>query len=321
MPISPDQFPDYCRDAFPDIWKAVYPRHYDNLGKFHSPKEVACALASAVLSAAVTGASTNLIENTACRNQLLVACAVDKHDVPTFFVSGELLKACQQTNLPDDLTWVDIPFPHPGLVFVFERGAVPHPDGSDVPFIAMARFQTDEEVRHKAIPALKPRMGKGCLMTLTCIPDKSGDPFLYDLAMSEDSKMITDVSRAVAYDRHLEDIFAAPMAPDEEKANQALAVLGIKLLLLMNARPEQVSYGERRKIVRHTVGKNETVTKEFWTPNIIGRDYRSPAACPAESGRTVRLHWRRGHFTRQFHGPMRSLRKTIWIEPVLVGAA
>jgi len=45
----------------------------------------------------------------------------------------------------------------------------------------------------------------------------------------------------------------------------------------------------------------------------FGRVYRAPHAGP-------RAHWRRGHWRRQAHGPQLSLRKLIFIYPVLVGA-
>ena len=35
----------------------------------------------------------------------------------------------------------------------------------------------------------------------------------------------------------------------------------------------------------------------------------------------VRVHWRRGHWRHQAHGPALSLRKLMWIQPMLVGSA
>ncbi|WP_139222975.1 hypothetical protein [Paracidovorax wautersii] len=40
----------------------------------------------------------------------------------------------------------------------------------------------------------------------------------------------------------------------------------------------------------------------------------------AESGKTIAAHFRRGHFRRQPYGPERTLRKTIFVAPVLVNA-
>ena len=59
---------------------------------------------------------------------------------------------------------------------------------------------------------------------------------------------------------------------------------------------------------------------ELWSPNLIGRCYRT---LRDERGGGIhaspRVHWRRGHVRSQPHGQRRSLRKAIWIEPVLVG--
>jgi hypothetical protein len=46
----------------------------------------------------------------------------------------------------------------------------------------------------------------------------------------------------------------------------------------------------------------------------FGRKYRAPDA-------GVRAHWRKGHFRRQPHGPQMSLRKLIWLRPMLVSSA
>jgi hypothetical protein len=39
------------------------------------------------------------------------------------------------------------------------------------------------------------------------------------------------------------------------------------------------------------------------------------------SGPEISAHWRRGHFRNQAHGPAHSLRKLVWVQPVLVNAA
>ncbi len=50
----------------------------------------------------------------------------------------------------------------------------------------------------------------------------------------------------------------------------------------------------------------------------IGGKLQFPLHADATSG--VRMHWRRGHWRNQPHGPQLSLRKLIWIAPVLVNA-
>lgn len=39
-----------------------------------------------------------------------------------------------------------------------------------------------------------------------------------------------------------------------------------------------------------------------------------------EDGRTVRMHWRRGHYRMQRHGPGNALQKLIFLQPMLIGA-
>lgn len=55
----------------------------------------------------------------------------------------------------------------------------------------------------------------------------------------------------------------------------------------------------------------------FGPTRVIGSTFESLLSAPGE--RAVAAHWRRGHFRNQPHGPQLSLRKIIWIRPVLVG--
>lgn len=81
----------------------------------------------------------------------------------------------------------------------------------------------------------------------------------------------------------------------------------------MSARPEYVEGGER-------VGTHKTTRSEIWTPNVIGRKYAIKSHSFAnQSGGSVRLHWRRGHFRQQPFGIGRTQHKVIWIEPMMVG--
>jgi hypothetical protein len=59
---------------------------------------------------------------------------------------------------------------------------------------------------------------------------------------------------------------------------------------------------------------------EFWSPNFLGRLYRSAFSSEVEtSGLTQRPHWQRGHIKSQPHGPREELRKIIWIQPSKAG--
>jgi len=54
----------------------------------------------------------------------------------------------------------------------------------------------------------------------------------------------------------------------------------------------------------------------MFTASKTGNDFKDAVS----EGHTIATHFRRGHFRRQPHGPQRSLRKTIFVAPVLVNA-
>jgi hypothetical protein len=111
------------------------------------------------------------------------------------------------------------------------------------------------------------------------------------------------------------DPCAVVMSPDETKFNTWLTTLVLKLLLFMLARPNDVQHGSIARVVKQ---RRTGSPIEFWHPNVMGRNYVTAREMSAGTHASPRLHWRRGHFRNQRHGPGFSLVKTIWIEPVLV---
>ena len=100
------------------------------------------------------------------------------------------------------------------------------------------------------------------------------------------------------------------------------------MFLAMNAHPELLEPG---KLVRR-VAKQGRV-REFWTPNVVGPRYKLKREVPQilerqfvyaqwerGSDASPRMQWRPGHFRQQAHGVGRKERKTVWIEPALIGA-
>jgi hypothetical protein len=62
-----------------------------------------------------------------------------RYDVPTYYVSRELLAAALWTELPDDMVFETIPFPFDVLVFMLPKGTVRHPTDGDCPFLVLSR--------------------------------------------------------------------------------------------------------------------------------------------------------------------------------------
>jgi hypothetical protein len=87
-------------------------------------------------------------------------------------------------------------------------------------------------------------------------------------------------------------------------------------LMLMTERPDLVSRGSLQKRV-----KKQGDTKEFWSPNVIGENFRIRRDVPAAGGthNSPRLHWVRGFWRQQAYGMGRELRREQWIEPFVRG--
>jgi hypothetical protein len=106
------------------------------------------------------------------------------------------------------------------------------------------------------------------------------------------------------------------MSATEEEFSTKATSLVFRLLLAMDAKPQLIERG------KYTGKKLRSAHQpEIWTPNVIGGKYvihRSTSAGQG-GGWTLRLHWRRGHFRQQAHGPQSKLRKTVWIEPYVAG--
>lgn len=300
----------------PGLWKHVYPRSYEHLGNFHSPKIAAASLANAVISARALG----LDASAGVRNQYTVAALCDAHQVPTFFVTNSVLQSANQTELPNELRWVDIPMPHPGITFVFEQGAVTHPQMGAIAFALVGRPRRGDTIQHSYPGSPRADMGAGGFIMVTGGHELTNFDHV-DLAMSEVvSPTIGHLDAISIVDHDIVPSFESILTADEKVWNRWLTLLCFKLILIMNARPELVSRGQLQRTVKPK--RTGEPKKEFWTPNILGKHYAIQTEgkdVPAVAGSKVRMHWRRGHFRQQPYGPNHTLRKTIWIEPTLIG--
>jgi hypothetical protein len=120
-----------------------------------------------------------------------------------------------------------------------------------------------------------------------------------------------------AYTDYTEIKDEAGIATDKEVTDR-LSSLMLKLLVILNTRPQLVESG--RCVRPQKIKRGRVRYCELWSPNVIGRCYRTIRE--GQGGGThasPRVHWRRGFVRNQPHGPHRSMRRPVWIEPVLVG--
>lgn len=64
-----------------------------------------------------------------------------KFEVPTYYVSEELIAAAARTDLPIDIFLDAPPFPFPALVFMFPKGTIRHAVHSECPYLVVSRVE------------------------------------------------------------------------------------------------------------------------------------------------------------------------------------
>jgi hypothetical protein len=245
----------------------------------------------------------------------VIAYQVIRYRVPIYFIDEGFLRAVAATDLPHDFTLEDLHWPMPAMVVGFPAQFMQEYLGRDVCYVYAANCDAGDY----SAPALP-----GC-PTITVPKSKVGWQFY----CWQDGNLESFVSSYLRQDRVDEAIAnyaytdytgikdAAGIATDKQVTDR-LSALMLKLLVILNTRPQLVEAGRcvRPQKIKHGRVKH----CELWSPNVIGRGYRTLR--DERGGGThasPRAHWRRGHVRSQPHGSHRSLRRPVWIEPVLVG--
>jgi hypothetical protein len=101
--------------------------------------------------------------------------------------------------------------------------------------------------------------------------------------------------------------------PDQSSEITRVVHLVFNTLQLMLARPNLVSVGS---LVKRVHDKKKSI-KTFWSPNMIGKDYRLRRESQPLGGThaSPRGHWVRGFWRDQACGSNYGQHKEIWIEP------
>src|SRR5215469_8073530 len=115
----------------PDWLRALTPRHINAPADYWPQKVLAVSSANAAMQNYF-----DIHEHQTKPNPVLAAVQGQavlllRHDVPTYYVSRELLAAALRTELPDDMVFAAIPFPFDALVFMLPKGTVCHPTDGD----------------------------------------------------------------------------------------------------------------------------------------------------------------------------------------------
>jgi hypothetical protein len=106
--------------------------------------------------------------------------------------------------------------------------------------------------------------------------------------------------------------------------NEYLQSIFLRLILMMECRPELVDVEEKQQKITINKGFGKVQAQDFYQPLWIGQNYRFKREGTVSSdgsskqGGAKSPHWRRGFIRNQPYGEGRQQRKLVWIEPVLV---
>jgi hypothetical protein len=295
----------------PELWKRCYPRHYEVGQQYASPKQLALKLLELRVQAELSHRHSEAKQS---QNMLMMwaAAGLVNLQVPLFFVAPDLLTAVRLSIPPVDLDWRALPLPFTSAAFALPRGSLKHDTRGEVSYIWYTRIRKGEA--YPIFPASAP-IGicdeDAIVIAASCM--ESAGRMLYSIMFTGSSTPTLNlVDLSEGPDRRASSLNGLH-ADDHTMIGTASALL-FSLLFAMNAREGLWEKGS-------FTGKKTRSGLEFWTPNVLGRTYRLRARpSEAASGISPRMHWRRGHMRQQAYGQGRTLRRSQWIEPVLVAA-
>lgn len=301
---------DEFEKRYPREWAVLYPRIYEQTGTYHSPRELAADLLVAFL-AGERARSGKYVLGMPDQHALIGASIMASLKVPTFFVSRSLLDAVAQTQPPQAIEWREMHLPFEAAAFMFPRGTLKHSSEGELSCLWYARVRGGQIYNHPFSHGLTFEVGEDMLYFRGSL-DKSLASLMHGYSASAHPAIsAVDLSEdeGTFYGQSTQ-----PLNPSDQSVLHSAISLVLGVLLVMLERPQLVTQGS-------FTGKRSKKGSEFWTPHIIGGDYRATTGTsPSGQGSSPRLHWRRGHWRQQPYGPGHQLRKHVWIEPMLVAA-
>ena len=132
---------DAMSRAQPVIFRAFYPRRYNDIGGYYSPRLVAANLTC--IATYSTGHQTEALTVV----EKLVAPSLkylSEHRMPLMFLDPQFLRAVLMTDFPEPITWPDLHLPYEHGIFMLPKGALLTPEGHDIAFIHYSRKRRGE---------------------------------------------------------------------------------------------------------------------------------------------------------------------------------
>lgn len=322
---NPNVAIDLAEANAPEIFSALYPKRYDSLGAYHSPKLVSAHLTLAVLSIKEWGLHKAPAAST------LMAPAFGylvQHKMPTFFIAPNLLEALKLTDFKESINWVDLRLPFESAVFILPRNGLVSPNDGDVAAIIYSRRSSG--IYNSPFRDYIPRfdLSNSAFATVALCHDSG---VWFDGNFTADTPNFTLNNAFVNYPEGTvmplirNSQWDHSLTPEDSLFLEKIYVVLFGTFLALNARPHLLTNAFLRKRITPKFPTHEAPI-EYWSPNIIGQLYknvslRASSVLNSTSHKSPRMHWRRGHFRSQSYGPHSNpLHKIIWLEPMLVAS-
>ena len=316
----------YLEKKHPDWLQALAPRHINAPADYWPQKVLAVSSVNAAMQNYISIHEHQTRPNPALAAVHGQAALLLRYEVPTYYVSRELLAAALRTELPDDMTFEAIPFPFDALVFMLPNGTVRHPTEGDCPFLVLSRTSKGQTL---SLPIqgldFSVSADQDAVLVTTYMPEAplstvyyKSVPVIPGATIRQAFQQASSVPFSLIVNDELADNEEGVDLSAEHFVDK-LWLLSVTLLLIMVSGENLIERGRLEKKRKPKSGDGKPM--EFWSPNFLGRLYQSAVAGEGESrsASTQRLHWRRGHIKAQPHGPRRELRKIIWIQPYKAG--
>jgi hypothetical protein len=250
--------------------------------------------------------------------------------IPHFLLDDELVRLLEHTDIADDipLSMFNLPFKR----FYVEMG-----QSRQVQCTIPNTLSGDHILEGAYVERGQHIDGEYIYLVLTGSPlgkkDAADDATLsMALPVSDLQRPIKDViGDAYRRARATAVPYGLPLSPEDwtQEALKAVLLL-VKALLYIGMPGTRRELHPERTLALKALRAIKSTAKRVKAQRKADRSYdyiqigpqpeHLAAATGVAADRNVRTHWRRGHYRMQAHGPQFSLRKLIFLEPMLVGA-
>jgi hypothetical protein len=303
--------------TFAGLWKRCYPRRYREIGgtRYDSPKTVARSMMDAILNFY----ATERVGQTE-QSEAMWASMMMRYGVPVYYLSHDIAVALTQTTPAEVLDCMQVKLPFDAAAFMLPVNTLVHKEYGSISFVAYTRNLQGSSVDcpHPNDKASFKLNLKNDIFTIFL---RTADGHTLHWTYNNTIRMVdlrndaelTELQEKYSHSSVLSAL-SQHFTPDDIEAMVAAIKFIFNTILLMTHKPELVEAARLLKRVKNAPEK----PIEYWQPHIIGRTYKLRYEHHEATGAThasPRGHWVSGFWREQPHGPQRSLRKTLWLEP------